>query len=68
MANSELYWIQSFYLTNIIKVSNFSLWLQILKNLQFVKVRKNLKYFYAKETRIIENASLWSDVKKKESM
>ena len=58
MANSELYWIQSFYLTNIVKVSNFGLWLQILKNLQFVKIRQNLKYFYAKETRIIENASL----------
>ena len=55
MANSELYWIQSFYLNNILKMSNFSLWLQILKNLQCFKIRQNLKYFYAKETRIIEN-------------
>ena len=36
----------------------FRLCLQILENLQLFKIRQNLKYFDAKESRIIENASL----------
>lgn len=52
MESSELYWIQSFYLINTIKVSNFNLWLQFLKDLNFVKIGQNLECFHSNESRI----------------
>ena len=60
MANSTLSRIQSFYLTNITKLSNFSLKFQILWKLQFVEIGQNLKKKYYKKTEIVENSFLYT--------